>query len=64
MQSDCEYYLGNGNRNPKVLWAEDEEMQIAKMRELYNKLNPKPEWITLEDIDNYEYAMIYSIHHR
>ena len=64
LQSDCEYCLGNGNRNPKVLWAEDEEMQIAKMRELYNKLNPKPEWITLEDIDNYEYAMIYSIHDR
>ena len=64
LQSDCEYYLGNGNRNPKVLWAEDEEMQIAKMQELYNKLNPKPEWITLEDIDNYEYAMVYTAHHR
>ena len=28
MQSDCEYYLNYGNRNPKRLWAGDEQRQI------------------------------------
>ena len=27
------------------------------MRELYDQLEEKPEWITLEDIDNYEKQM-------
>ena len=32
LQSDCEYYLGNGNRNKKQLWAEDEREQIEVMK--------------------------------
>lgn len=28
MQSDCEYYLDYGGRDPKRLWAGDEERQI------------------------------------
>ncbi|HON55254.1 MAG TPA: hypothetical protein PLG03_06870 [Bacteroidales bacterium] len=28
MQSDCEYYLNYGSRDPKRLWAGDEERQI------------------------------------
>ena len=31
MQSDCEYYLNYGNRNPKRLWAGDEQRQIEYM---------------------------------
>lgn len=58
LQYDCEYYLGYGNRNPNVLWAKDEQEQIDKMRELYDQLDPKPEWITSEDIDEYEHQMV------
>ena len=58
LKSDCDYYLGNGNRNPRNLWAGDEAKQIAKMREYYDKVPEKPEWLTKEDIDDYEDKMI------
>ena len=57
LRSDCEYFLGNGNRAEKHLWAENVEQQIAKMRELYALLPEKPEWITEHDIDRYEAQM-------
>ena len=57
LQQDCKYYLGHGNRHPNSLWAHDEQEQIDKMREIYNMLPEKPEWITLEDIDNYAEEM-------
>lgn len=34
LQSDCDYYLGNGNRCARQLWAGNEQAQIDKMREL------------------------------
>ena len=58
LKSDCDYYLGNGNRNPRNLWAGDEAKQIAKMREYYDKVPEEPEWLTKEDIDSYEDKMI------
>lgn len=58
LKSDCDYYLGNGNRNPRNLWAGDEARQIAKMREFYDKVPEEPEWLTKEDIDDYEDKMI------
>ena len=57
LEQDCKYYLGYGNRFPKHLWAGDEQAQIDKMRELYDMLPVKPEWITPEDIDNYAREM-------
>ena len=57
LRSDCDYYLGNGNRNDKYLWAGNVDGQIAKMKELWNKLNEKPEWLTMEDIENYAKEM-------
>jgi hypothetical protein len=59
LQMDCEYYLGNGNRNPKRLWTKNETDQIEKMKELWNSFadNKKPEWLTLEQINNYENEM-------
>jgi Large polyvalent protein-associated domain 11 len=57
LQMDCEYYLGHGNRVAKHLWADNEAEQIAKMKELYAALPEKPEWITLEKIEEYETAM-------
>ena len=32
LESDCKYFLGNGNRNERHLWAGSVEKQIAKMR--------------------------------
>lgn len=59
MQTDCNYFLGNGNRLDKFLWAGNVESQIAYMKALYNSFpdDKKPEWISLEDINNYEDAM-------
>ena len=59
MQTDCNYFLGNGNRLDKFLWAGSVEEQIAYMKALYNSFpdDKKPEWISLEDINNYEDAM-------
>ena len=59
LRTDCDYYLGNGNRNKKYLWAGDEKRQIEKMKELYNSFSDdnRPEWITLEEIEKYEKEM-------
>ena len=63
LQSDCEYYLGNGNRNKKQLWAEDEREQIEVMKLLYNSFwdENKPEWLSMTDIENYEKQMVVDI---
>ena len=49
MQSDCEYYLNYGNRNPKRLWAGDEQRQIEYMILLHDsfKEDEKPQWLTM-----------------
>ena len=57
LKSDCEYYFCYGGRNAKSLWAHDEQAQIDKMRELYNLLPIKPEWLTMEQIDEYAARM-------
>ena len=58
LKSDCEYYLGYGGRNAKQsLWAHDEQRQIDKMRELYDSLPIKPEWLTMDKIDEYAARM-------
>ncbi|MDD3228241.1 MAG: SNF2-related protein [Oscillospiraceae bacterium] len=53
LRSDCDYFLNAGGRNEKSLWAGDVYAQIAKMRELYDLLPEKPEWLTKDDIDRY-----------
>lgn len=60
LRSDCDYYLGNGNRSKKHLYYKDEQEHIDKMKELYNSFteDKKPEWITYEEILNYEELMV------
>lgn len=58
LRSDCDYYLGAGGRSNKNLWAGSPEGQIAKMKELWNELPEKPEWLSMEDIKTYEKEMI------
>lgn len=58
LQSDCKYVLGAAEGNTRHLWVKDDiKTHCALMRELYNSLPEKPDWISLEDIDNYEKEM-------
>lgn len=59
LRSDCDYYLGNGNRQVSRLWSNSEKEQINKMKELYNGFpdDEKPEWLTYEQILQYEKSM-------
>lgn len=59
LRSDCDYYLGNGNRSKSRLWAGSVKEQIEKMKELHNSFpdGQKPEWLTYEDILDYEKRM-------
>lgn len=57
LQSDCEYYLNSG-RADKYLWAGNAQEQIKKMRELYERLPQKPQWLTKNQIDKYEREML------
>lgn len=58
LRSDCEYYLGNGNRCTKFLWAKDEQTHIDIMRALYDKVPEPPEWLSKDQIDSYEQQMV------
>lgn len=60
MVMDCLYYLGNGNRNAKYLWSKDEAEHIGNMKALWNSFpkDEKPEWLSMEDIERFEKAMI------
>jgi len=51
--------LGHGGKNKRHLWAGNVSEQIVKMKELFNSFNDdkKPEWITLDDILEYENKM-------
>lgn len=60
LRSDCEYYLGAGHRKAKFLWTGDVRSHIKLMRDLYHSFDvtEKPEWITLDDILEYENRML------
>ncbi len=57
LRADCDYFLGAGGRSEKHLWAGNVHAQIKKMRELYEALPEKPEWLTTETIDRYAAQM-------
>lgn len=58
MQMDCEYFLGCGNRNPYNLWCVgDIDGHIEYMKAIWNSFNEKPEWLTMEQINEYERKM-------
>lgn len=60
LESDCRYYLANGNRCVKHLWAGDAKKHIEEMKRIYNSFadDKKPEWLTWEQILEYERLMI------
>ena len=57
LRADCDYFLGAGGRSEKHLWTGSVYAQIRKMRELYDALPEKPEWLTAEAIDRYAAQM-------
>jgi hypothetical protein len=62
LQSDCEYYLNHEDRNKSVLWSKDEQEHINNMKQLHNSFSEddKPEWLTMEQILEYEKQMVIS----
>lgn len=55
LKSDCDYWLGMGNKSDRSLWAGNPFDQIEKMRELW-KIT-KPHWLSLKEIENYAEKM-------
>lgn len=60
LQSDCDYFLGNGAGHEKHLSCGSVENQIARMQELWDSFpnDKKPEWLSKEDIDGYAEKML------
>lgn len=60
LKSDCEYFLGMGHRNLKYLHDSNIRSHINLMRKLYHSFDimEKPEWITLDQITEYENRML------
>jgi hypothetical protein len=59
LRSDNDYFLGNGNRSEKHLWAGNVYAKIKEMKRLWNNLpeDAKPEWLSMDDILEYEQKM-------
>lgn len=63
LQGDCIGYLSEGDwryHQLSRIWAGDIQKHIDKMRSLWNALPIKPEWLTMEQINEYETRMISS----
>jgi len=60
MQVDCLSYLGYGNRQSKYLWAGNESDHIRYMKEIWSSFpeDGKPEWISMEQICEFEQKMV------
>lgn len=59
LKSDCDYYLGYGRRSATILSGNDPQRHIERMKELWEVLpsDGKPEWLTWEQLLEYEKAM-------
>lgn len=55
LRSDAEYVLGEGKGAINQLWYNgDPKKHIALMKDLHNGLKDKPEWLSMEKINEYE----------
>lgn len=57
LRMDCDYYLGHGNQSLKNLYHDTVHEHISAMKKIWNLLTFKPEWISLEQILDYEKRM-------
>ena len=60
LQSDCDYFLGNGNGYEGHLYYKEVNRHCDEMKKLHNSFseNDKPEWLTIEQIEKYRADMI------
>lgn len=60
LRDSCIYYLGYGNRSKEGLLGKNEQYHINEMKKNYNGFteDKKPEWITMNDILDYEKKMV------
>lgn len=60
LQSDCDYYLGYGNRYEGHLYYKNAQEHIEEMKKLWNSFpdGQKPEWLAMEQILEYEKQMV------
>lgn len=58
-KSDCEYFLGYGNGYEGHLYFKEVNRHCDEMKKLYESFadNEKPEWLTLEQIEEYRANM-------
>ena len=59
LESDCKYFLGNGNGFLGHLYYRDIDKHIAEMKKIYEAFldQDKPKWISLSDIEKYKEKM-------
>lgn len=59
MKGDCEYYIANReNDENNHLWGKNAKDHIEYMKKIYNSFDEKPEWLTMQDIENFEKRML------
>lgn len=61
LQGDCKYFLGNGCGSVNNLWADSVSEHIAEMKRLYDIVPVKPEWLSMEEIIQYDKDMTAQI---
>lgn len=60
LQSDCEYFLGNGNGYEGHLPSKDVNKHCDEMEKIWNSFSDdkKPEWLKMEQIKEYREKML------
>ena len=56
LRSDCEYFILT-SASERNLWAGNVKDQVSKMKEMWNDMEEKPEWLSMEEIVVYEEKM-------
>lgn len=57
-QMDIEYFLNHGNRSERNLFFDTKEEHIEETVKLWESLEPKPEWLTAEQLTDYKSKML------
>lgn len=55
---DIEYFLKCGKRSERNLFFDTKEEHIEETVKLWESLEPKPEWLTAEQITEYKSKML------
>lgn len=63
LRMDCKYWLGNGNKHDKYLWAGNVKDHIDLMLDLYRSFSEdeKPEWLSIKQIKEFARQMGYNV---